>query len=167
MKNKKIIERQYKNIEEGNEIKKFVIIAISVLLFFGGVYLLAGILTGEIKFKSDENKEVTIQYSEILAESTFKQSDKEYYVIYYDFDSNEAMLIDAISADLSSDSTLYKVDLSKNFNKNYISTDGKVNTSQKSIKELKVVSPTLIKIKDKKVVKFQKGIDKIKEFAMK
>lgn len=167
MKNKKIIERQYKNVEESNEIKKIIKITIGVLLFFGIVYLVAGLLTGEIKFKEEKKEEVAIQYSEILAESTFKQKDSEYYVVFYDFDGNEAVLIDAFSSNLSSDATLYKVDLSKAFNKNYIAEDGKTKSSPKNVNELKVVNPTLIKIKNKKVVKFQKGIDKIKEYVMK
>ena len=167
MKNKKIIERQYKNSGETNEFKKIIKITIGVLLFFAIVYLIAGLLTGEIKLKKEKEEEVKIQYSEILAESTFKQNKNEYYVIYYNFDDNEAMLIDTIASDLSSDATVYKVDLSKGFNKNYIAQDGKVKNNPKNVKELKVTNPTLIKIKNNKVVKFQKGIDKIKEYAMK
>ena len=116
-KNKKIIERQYKNNDENNEFIKILKITIGVLLFFGIVYLIAGVLTGEIKFNKDEKEEVSIQYSEILAESTFKQKDNEYYVIYYDFSSNESVLIDAITNDLSANNKVYKVDLSKGFNK--------------------------------------------------
>lgn len=167
MKNKKTIERQYKNSSETNDVKKFIKITISVLLFFIVVYLIAGLLTGEIKLKEDAKEEVKIQYSEILAESTFKQKKNEYYVLYYGFDDNKAMLIEAIASDLSSDATVYKVDLSKGFNKNYIAKDGKVKTNPKNINELKVTNPTLIKIKNNKIVNFQKGIDKIKEYAMK
>ena len=167
MKNKKIIERQYKNSNETSEVKKVLKIAIGVLLFFCAVYLIAGLLTGEIKLKKDKKQEVSIQYSEILAESTFKQTESEYYVLYYDFESNESVLIDAINSDLSSDNTVYKVDLSKGFNKKFIAESNKIKNNPKNINELKVEDPTLIKIKNKKVVSFQKGIKKIKEYTMK
>lgn len=166
-KNKKIIERQYKNNDENNEFIKILKITIGVLLFFGIVYLIAGVLTGEIKFNKDEKEEVSIQYSEILAESTFKQKDNEYYVIYYDFSSNESVLIDAITNDLSANNKVYKVDLSKGFNKNYISKDDKIKTNPKNAKELTVVNPTLIKIKNKKSVKLLKGAKNIKEYVIK
>lgn len=161
-KKNKIIERQLKN-NESPELKTIIKIVVGIALFFGIVYFGAGLLTGDIKLKK-EKKEVEIQYSEILAEKTFLQNNSEYYVMYYNFDSNDTELITAIISTLSKDTTVYTVDLDKNFNKNYISSEIDTKTPSNS-SELKVTSPTLIKIKNKKVVNFITGLENIVEHA--
>lgn len=167
MKNKRknLIDKQYKGSESSNEIIKFLKIAIGVLLVLAIVYFGFGFITGEFKFKEEKKKEAVIQYSEILAESTFKQSENDYYVLYYDFKEETSTLIEAISGDLSQKGTIYKVDLSKGFNKNYISKNGKPKATPKDAEELTVVDPTLIEIKNKKVVKFITGKNNIKNYV--
>ena len=162
-KKKNVIDRKISN-NTNPEIKTALKIILGILVFLIILYALVGIATGEIKIK-DEKKETTIQYSEILAEKTFKQKDNEYYVIYYNFDDNSSSLIEAIINGLSQTNTVYKVDLNKVFNKNYI-TDDSVNTNPKNLSELKVKNPTLIKIKSKKVQKVITGLDSIKDFAL-
>lgn len=160
---KNIIDRQTQN-NLNPEIKTAIKIVCGVLIFFLLVYLIAGLLTGEIKLGKEKKQEVSIQYTEILAEQTFKQNEDEYFVMFYDFESNSASLIQAISNKLAQTLTIYDVDLNKNFNKNYIS-EGKLNTNPSKPTELKVTNPTLIKIKNKKVEKFITGIEKIKQYA--
>ena len=157
-KKNKIIERQLKE-NATPELKTAIKIFLGIVIFFGIVYFGAGLLTGSIKLKK-EVKETEIQYSEILAEKTFMQNKSEYYVIYYSFDSNSADFIKAVISGLSEGTTVYTVDLDKNFNKNYISEDI-TNKTPKNSSELKVTNPTLIKIKDKKVTSFVTGIDNI------
>ena len=92
-KNKNIIDKQYNG--EDFELKKLLFIFIGVIVFFAVAYFIGGIITGNIKLKKEKAKETEIQYTEILAESTFKQSEADYFVLFYDFDSNDAILIDA------------------------------------------------------------------------
>lgn len=159
----KIIERQIKN-NSTPEVKTAVKIVIGILLFLIVIYFASAIASGEIKLKKDKNTEVTIQYSEILAEATFKQKSSDYYVIYYEFDSKSISLIESIVSDLSQTSKVFKVDLSKNFNKNY--TSDSVNKNPKNISELKVTNPTLIRIKSGQVVDFITGLDSIKNYSL-
>lgn len=161
-KEKRIIDRQYKS--DGNpEVKTIVKISIGVLLLFAFVYFISGILTGNIKLKKEKEEEVKIQYSEILAEQTFKQSPDEYYVLFYSFDGVESSYLTALASGLSS--TVYKVDLDKKFNSSYISD--KVNTNPKKASDIKVSDPTLIKVKNKKTSKVVVGINNIKKFVTK
>lgn len=161
---KNIIDRQVQN-NLNPEIKTAIKIVCGILIVFLLVYLIAGLLTGEIKLGKEKKQEVSIQYSEILAEQTFKQNKDEYFVMFYDFESNSASLMQTISGELSQNISVYEVDLNKKFNKNYIS-EGKLNTKPSKISELKVTNPTLIKIKNKKVDKFLTGIEKIKQYTL-
>ena len=155
-----------KEINEGNEIQKAIKIVVGVVIVFVIVYFLGGIITGNIKFAKEKPTEVSIQYSEILAESTFKQKENEYFVLFYDFDSNDSILMDALIPALSNKLVLYKVDLSKKFNENYIS-DSKLNTNPKKLNELKVKSPTLIRLKNGKIINFVIGNTDIKTYTLK
>lgn len=160
-KKEKIIDRQFKG-SSNPEISTAIKITIGVIIFLGLVYLIGSIATGKIKLKKEKDPEVKIQYSEILAEQTFKQSNSEYYVLFYDYEDNGASYINAITEGLSE--TVYKVDLNKKFNSTY-TTKEVTNRSPKNASELKVSNPTLIKIKNGKVIKFALGKDEIKKLV--
>ncbi len=159
----KIIERQLKN-NSTPELKTAIKIVIGVLLFIIVLYFVGRIASGELKLKKDKDTEATIQYSEILAEKTFKQKDNEYYVMYYYFDDNSVSLIEAIASHLSQTAKVYKVDLKKNFNSDYISDS--VNKKPKNLSELKVTNPTLIKIESGNVTNLITGLDSIKDYSL-
>lgn len=158
-KNFKKIEKQINN--ENNEVKKIIKIFVGVVIFLIIAYLLMGIITGEIDLGKNKETVAEIQYKEILAEMTLKQNDEEYFVIYYNFDEEDS-LISAIINVLASNQKVYEVDLSKKFNYNYI---GDVKTDVKSIEDLKVKNPTLIKVANKKIEKVVFGIDSIKKYV--
>ena len=167
-----------KNITKGQEVmrqfdtkatiesKKLLIIIISVVAVLGLFYLIAGIITGTIDLNKNEPAE--IQYSEILAGSTFKQDDTEYLVLYYDFTQDDASeYTNLVSTYTSSENSvsIYTVDLSRKFNSSYIKTEEEtVNTNPTNAEELKVKNPTLIKIKDKQVIEYKEGFDEIKNY---
>lgn len=163
-KNKKVIERNLNNDEK--EVSTVIKIAIGVVLVFALVYLVFAIFTGEIKLKKDKTTQPTIQYVEILAETTFKQNKEDYFVLYYDFSKDDAALLETIAEVIGNEATTYKVDLNKKFNGNYIiGDDESINKSPKNIDELKVKNPTLIRIKKGKIVKFITGIGDIKNYS--
>ena len=168
---KKIVKKQTKGKEimqqfdtkASIESKKMIIILVSILLVLGLFYLIVGIANGSIDL--NKNEPVEIQTSEILAGSTFKQSDEEYLVLYYDFTKDNAEeYTNLISTYTSKENsiTIYVVDLSRKFNSSYISDES--NTNPENASELKVKDPTLIRIKDKKVVKYIDNIDEIKNY---
>ena len=162
MKNKNNMKRLEKQISgDTPETKTIIKIAIGVILFLGVAYFLMGIITGDIKLGKEQEKVTEIQYDEILAERTFDQKDTEYYVVFYNF-SEEDMLLDAIIENLGYTKEVYKVDLDKKFNSNYI---GEINNNPTTIENLKVKSPTLIKIKNGKSNKVVVGVDSIKKYV--
>lgn len=148
--------------------KKYIIVILSVGLFFVILYLGLGIfVTKEIDLSGEEEKENTTETTtnsvsdSILANSIFKQSEEEYYVYFYDFDEDETTLTELVQSKLM-DSKVYKVNTSSSLNKNYVADKG--NKDAKTLEELKVVTPTLIKIANDEIVEYYESTDEINSF---
>lgn len=163
-KGKEIMQRM--DTTSSKESKKMLIIVCALIAILGVFYLIVSLATGKIKL--NETKEVEIQYSEILAGSTFKQNADEYLVLYYDYTmENAADYTSLVSTYTSKEEslTLYTVDLSRKFNTTYIKKDNEEsNKNPTTAKELKLSNPTLIKIKDKKVTEYIEGYEEIKNY---
>lgn len=168
MKKNRVIRKNKANYDV-NLIKIFKILGI-LLVLFAIIYIGTAIVTGEIKLKKDEEIEdaVSIQNEEILAGSTFKMQDKDYIVLYYDYTSVSAGIYDSLYSDYTSSQNdvpkMYKVDLSKGFNKGYVSEKEKINVKPFNVEELQLKNPTLIRLKNNKVVKFITSKDEIKKY---
>ena len=138
-----------------------------VVLILAVFYLWFAIISGEISFGSKE-KEVEIQYVEILAGETFNREtdDSTYYVLMFDFNNKDSFqkynsIYNMYYANGGTDK-MYVVDLSKKFNSNYIADNSsKVNIS--SIDNLKVVDGTLIKVEKRKGTLKSIGEEQIKK----
>ena len=167
VKKSKVIERNKANYNE-NLVKGVKIFGILVLILTI-IYIGTAIATGEIKFNDkEEAEEVTIQNEEILAGSTFKMKEEDYIVLYYDYTMASAGVYDMLYSNYTSSQNdlpkMYKVDLSKGFNKSYLSDEKKINKRPSSLDELELKNPTLIRIKNNTVVKFITSKDEIKEY---
>lgn len=165
-KKKSVIEKQFKS--DDTEINSVIKIIVGIILAFAIVYFAFAIITGEIKIGKKENTKVMIQYEEILAEQTFKQKDEDYFVLYYDFNGDDISIINGVISKLSGTLKTYKVDLNSKFNTQYIeNSNAQIKTNPTKITELKVKNPTLIRISNKKIIKFIIGEDKIVEYSNK
>lgn len=134
-----------------------------VLLFLGSVYLLFAIFSGEIKL-SDRKKEVEINYEEILAGSISFINNNEYYVLLYNF--SKKGFDEVLSLTKYQPKSVFTVDLEKGFNANFVA----VNPSEKNLKSLenlKVTSPTLIKVSNKSIVSTFEKNEEIKKELLK
>jgi len=142
-------------------LKTFGIILGIILI----IYFLVGLLiTKEIDWfsKDDEtSNDVTSVKDSILANSIFMQKEEEYYVYFYDFDEDETTLTELVQSKLM-DSKVYKVSTSSSLNKNYVAEEG--NKDAKTLEELKVVTPTLIKIVNDEIVEYYESTDEINSF---
>ncbi len=151
--------------ENSISLSKAIVVLLIVIFIVGAVYFVSAVVMGEISFK-DKTEQKEIQYENILAGSTFKQHDKEYIVVYYDFEGDDQDTIDtAISSykEKESAKAVYKVDLSLSQNKKYI-TDKTSNKNPKNAKELKIKGTTLVSIKDGKVNAYVESATKIKDY---
>ena len=133
--------------------KSAVITVVLVLVFVGLFYLFAVYITN--KPEKIRIPEESISYEQITAGSTFNMSDEEYVVLFYSRENN---------SDITSKISNYKS--SKKINVYYVDLDDAINnpvksdTSNKSAtkaSELKVINPTLIKIKNGKIAEYIEG----------
>lgn len=146
--------------EEQKEIKKFIIIVISLIVLIIGVYL----FTTFVVNKDDSKKTITqgkVQYDNIILGTLLNKSDDEYYVLVFDStDINNTYIVNLASIYVSSNKLpLYTADLSLSFNKPFIADQSLYNKD--NVEGLKVKGTTLIKVKDGSIVKFIEDTDLI------
>lgn len=138
----------------------FLVILILVVLY----YVVAIFITKEMKVSwlrdevSETDTEVT---NRILAKNTFSQKEDSYYVYFYDFNKEDANILNAIN---SKSLTFYKVDTSSALNSNYV-TESAGNIHASGIDDLLVVSPTLIEVNGDKIVSYYEGKNEILNFV--
>lgn len=143
-------------IIEKHPFKKFTIITCVLLLIMGIIYLATSLfITKELdwfskKENNDETKEETVSDS-ILASAIFKQKEEEYYVYFYDFNEEKGTVTDFVNQRLSSEK-VYKVNTESAMNAKYVSDTS--NKNAKTLEDLKVKAPTLIKIKGSEIKEY-------------
>lgn len=137
-------------------IKMIFIIILVVAMFYG----LTIVITKNKKNTNDLDETNTqIQYDEILIGNIYDQREDEYYVLA-ELTSDYLTLNNLINDYNKKDNKikLYVSDLNSGFNKEYLKEEsnfeGKYPIFSKS---------TLIKIKNKQLVEYVEGIDKIQE----
>ena len=81
--------------------------------------------------------------------------DLTYYVYYYDPDDEDSEVSNVI---YGLTEMVYRVDLSDDFNSNYI---GEASGIVTDIHDLRVTNPTIIKVEDDKMTEFYSGKDQI------
>ena len=152
----KSLERE--ELIEKNSIKKYVIITSSLIIVLTLLYFVTALfITKELDWfnkKDNDTSESNSISNTILASATFKQSETEYYVYFYDFNEEKNSITDIVNNKLSGEK-VYKVNTASAMNTNYVGETG--NKNSKTLEELKVVAPTLIKISEDKIVKYYEG----------
>ena len=137
--------------EETNQLKKLLIIIAVLVFIISVIYILSALfVTKELDWldKKDENTTETLIENTILASEIFKQKEEEYYVYFYDYKDENNQITSAVNSKLSS-KKVYKVDTSSALNSKYVSDQS--NKSAKKLEELKVKSPTVIKINGEEI----------------
>ena len=134
-----------------------------VLILFVIYYVLVVFVTKEIDISNgneDTNTttDTTAITDKILAANIFEQKENIYYVYFYDFSDSEDDLSSIISNKVSD--KLYKVDTGSGLNSKYVSED-KGNKDASDIADLKVISNTLVKIENDKIVEYYEGKNNI------
>ena len=116
--------------------------------------------------KNDVTYKAEIQTTKILCGSVLNRTDSEYFVLAYELKEDSASLYDTIIERYNSSSktiSLYKLDLSNS--RNNICMGDALNISN-NVSELKLVVPTLIKVKDGKIIESYTNYDKIKNILL-
>lgn len=166
-------DKNYKHkVKENDEEKLFtkgtlikIIIGCSLILFIF-YFVLAIFVTKEVKVfdksnnstNTSENNSDSNVSNKILASKIFEQAEESYYVYFYDFNSEDEKLASAIG---NISDTVYRVNTNDGFNKNYVSTSDKGNSNAKSLNDLKVINPTLIKVNNDTISEYYETVSGI------
>ena len=157
---KNVKEIQKKNNDKPLSTKSFITLIIVILVCFAILYILTGVfVTKEIKWFNKSNKtteEVAEITNKILASDSLKQSEDKYYVYFYNVKEEDSEVKSSVSRIREK---VYRVNLKDDFNSNYVGTPSGV---VEDINNLKVESPTVIKVENGKISAFYNGKEEIK-----
>ena len=169
-KSRKRVRNKNKETQENeNVIKSFGLTLAYVVVFLGISYLailglqkLGLFLEGYTAPNSEASE---FDYEFINANTVFNRSEKEYLVLFDNYDSDYTS--DAYINDLVKNSKVrvYKVDMSKEYNAKYKGKEANKKASKTS--KLSINDITLIKIKSGRVSEYIVGSDKIEEYLTK
>ncbi len=151
------------------EYSRIVKITVGVALFLILTYFIAGLLTGEINLKKKKKveQETYIQYEEIISGEILNRNDNDYYVMTLNFTDNLASYyLSFIDNYTSQENSLpfYIVDLDKKVNNNILKGDDEYIQSPTKVEDIRVLSPTILKVSNHKVVSYIIGQEKVMEF---
>jgi len=166
-KTKKIKKQMQRNVaEESQEVtlnKKedyinLIKIILSILIFLGLAYVYTRtFITKDWKKEEVQAPETVIDYDSIVAKQALSQAEMEYYVIYTNATSERLFVDYNVNATSKVLLPMYKVDTTELFNE-YILVDGEYSKTPENVDEIQIGTlPTLIKVKEGKVVEFIEG----------
>ena len=156
---KEVLKNSYGN-DELNKVIKCVAIVLAVFIV---MYLITVLILkkSSTDYITKDEESTSIQYSEILAGTSFNKKDSEYLVLFYDMDEDNTYA-DLISNYEAKDEhlSIYYVDLSNALNKSVISEE-ESNKEAKSVEELKINGATLIKFTNNSISEYIEGEESI------
>lgn len=149
------------------ELSSIIKTVVIVLLVFGVMYLFTILILkkSSLDYIKKDTEKTSVQYSEILAGTSFDKKDNEYLVLYYDRSSDDNSVYENLYSDYKAKDghlPIYYVDLSKALNKNVVSEES--NKEATSASELKIKNATLIRFVDNKIEEYFEGEEEIKNY---
>ena len=155
-----------KNTSSDDELKKGIKCVVIVLVIFGLMYLLTVLILkkSSTDYITKDKENTSIQYSEILAGTSFNKKDNEYLVLFYDMSDDDSKY-SSISSDYEAKEEhlpIYYVDLSNVLNKSIVSEES--NKDAKNAEELKINGGTLIKFNTEGIIDYIEGEEAISNY---
>lgn len=159
MKNKKLKVSVSQN-DDVRLIRNLIIILVIVVLVAVGFYFLTDKFVEPAK--KEETPSVDINYDIATVGTMFNRPYDDYYVLLYDSESLEAAFYNTLYSRYNSadKKKIYFVDLGLKENNSYVKDSSNKNLTSAS--DASFVGPTLVSIKNGKVIKFLETKEEIK-----
>ena len=157
--------REYKKNNECVNPRTFIYITLGVVGFVFLMFAFTKIKTGEWNIFTKENSikySAEVQATKILCGSILNRTDSEYFVLGFEMQEDSASLYESVIDKYNGSDKkipLYKLDLSNS--RNNICKSDSLNISN-DVTNLKISIPTLLKIKDGKIIVSYTNYDSIK-----
>ena len=161
VKSKKVNNKVTYRTSEQDEMIKFLIVILVVLLCVGGIYLFTRAFITKDLFKEENNTsevvtEGTVNYDVAIMGQLLNRPYKQYYAVIYDSTGDYAAdmysLVTSYSK-LKDHKQVYTIDLANELNKSYYDAEN-VNKKPTKVSEMKVGDITLVKVKNGKIEKY-------------
>lgn len=167
IKNIKKVDIDKYTSEESKEVKRFIIILLSIIVLVLAVYGITRLINKDKDNNDDRTVTAgSIDYDKVSVGTLFNRADNEYYVIVYDGETPNAIYYSALMnkyMDKEKSNKVYFCDLSNELNKKYyVGEDKDSNPNATTSSELAFKDLTLIKIKNGIIVKYLETLDTIK-----
>ncbi len=147
------------DIKKEDLIKSLVIITVGVIAFLGIAYFGMNIIKGNIKFGKDDTVIDDSVENGAICGTILTQEEPEYYVLAYSFNDEDTKKIYSNITTMTPDK-VYLLNTDSGFNKTCVGEKVVINND---INKLKITSPTLLHIRDRKIDKsYTKEADIIK-----
>lgn len=159
------------NTTEQEEIKKFLIVVLVVLIGVGAIYLLTRVFITKDLFQKEDPVVETVQEgkpddSVTIMGQLLNRPYKEYYAIAYDQSKIEVlyemMAIVESYNNVDKHLHIYSIDTSNVMNKDYYDPEN-VKLDAKTLEEVKLGDKTLIKVKNGKIDKIIVDVAEMKK----
>ena len=146
--------REFREMDTSTSIKTALIIAACVVGFVLFMFAFTKIKTGEWDLFTRKNETIykaEIQSTKILCGSILNRGDSEYYVLAFEMSEDNASLYGSLMEKVNTTSKLpiYTLDMSNS--RNNICIGDSLNIVSNS-SELKLVAPTLLRVKDGQII---------------
>ena len=163
---KEIKKSKYMN-DDVKKVISFLVVLLIVALFIGLLFFINGKYVTKDEFQDSTTNAVSINTKLITLDDIFKSEKSEYYVLAYNAeDTKTASIYSSLVSSTKSD--IFYVNLDEIINKNHYDVAGEEKVNVKDVKDLMLTKPTLIKVKNKKIVSYTTNIDEIiKELSKK
>ena len=154
--------QKYFDFSDKDYVKRVFLLIIGVIVFFALAYVFINIVNGNWKLFSRENEpETAFDPNLVMCGTLFTRGDSEYLVLAYDISSEDDAVYSMLISTYNGELPLYYLDLSSGFNKACLAENGSfVNDPEK----IKFAGPTLLHIKNSKIVKSYSNKDAIKNY---
>ncbi len=163
---KEIKKSKYMN-DDVKKVISFLVVLLIVALFIGLLFFINGKYVTKDEFQDSTTNAVSINTKLITLDDILKSDKSEYYVLAYNTeDTKTASIYSSLVSSTKSD--IFYVNLDETINKNHYDVAGEEKVNVKDVKDLMLTKPTLIKVKNKKIVSYTTNIDEIiKELSKK
>ena len=167
LKEQQRIKREKRQLTEETKkediISSLLKITIGVCLFLFVIYAGMNILKGNWKLGKDEVVVDDTISNGVICGTILKQQDPEYFIMAYSHSSDGHNLYEGLISSYQGPNKVYDMDLDSGLNKQCVGEKTVVNND---VSKLKLTSPTLLSIKNRKIEKaYTKQADIIKALS--
>ena len=162
---KKERNQVYMDFSDKNDVKKVLYVALGVIAFIGIVFVAINIFNGTWNLFTRENTPISDQgENRVMCGTLLNRDEGEYLVLAYDFEKEKDTFYPIIKDKYNMFTLVYELDLHSGFNKSCV---GEKTNISSDLKKLVLAEPTLLKVKDGKIIESYKNKEEIKKYFSK